>query len=356
LRSDKRCVAPYLQRLSYFFMRCIVHIGTEKTGTTALQSALRGQRDFLSEHGIFYAGAPGDLNSRRLAAVFTPFRVSDDFLVRHDLAEPEKFVAWRDRTLSEFCDEIEAAGERHDTYVLSSEHFSSRMLTDEAVIELAQFLSAQFVEIRVVCYLRRQDEMAVSRMNESLRAGFPQRHFPTIKGDGPLPQLYDYFGMFKRWSSAFGDASIHFRIFERSELLGGDILTDFSQTQLGVSIEIGEEATQNVSLSANAQLALMMFNEFIGPESRLHVAKQRRELAKYLGNVATGSGYKPARTRAIEFYEHFREGNNCLSTEYFNRERLFHERFDGYPECEPDPDVRAASSLLSEYFEHRFLE
>jgi hypothetical protein len=337
-------------------MRCVLHIGTEKTGTTALQSALSGLRDSLSEQGMFYAGAPGDLNSRRLAAVFTPFRVSDDFLVRHDLAEPEKFLAWRDRTLSEFCDEIEAAGERHDTYVLSSEHFSSRVLTDEAVIELAQFLSTRFSEVRVVCYLRRQDEMAVSRINEGLRAGFPRRQFPTTKGGGRLPPLYDYYGIFKRWSLAFGSASMHLRIFDRSELVGGDIVKDFSETQLGVPLDFDEEGAPNVSLNANAQLALMMFNEVMGPESRLKVVAQRRELAAYLERVAAGPGYKPIRASALNFYELFRESNNRLAREYFKKDRLFDERFDSYPNCEADPDIRAASSLLSEYFEHRYVE
>jgi len=336
-------------------MRCILHIGTEKTGTTALQYALRAQREALSALGVFYANALGELNSRHLAAAFSAFADSDAFLITHGLTDPAKFARWRERTLSEIRDEISLASERHDTYVLSSEHFSSRVLIDNDVIELAQFLSSQFSEIRVVCYLRRQDEMAVSRINEQLRAGFPKMDFPSIRGDGPLPRLYDYFGLFKRWSFAFGSASVQFRIFDRAELVGGDIVSDFSQTQLGVPIEIGFEASPNASLSATAQLALKMFNEVMGPESRTHVARQRRALVKYLEKVATGPGYKPARARAMDFYGHFRQGNNGLSTVYFNREHLFHERFDGYPEYEVKPDVREASSLLREYFECLYL-
>ena len=37
----------------------------------------------------------------------------------------------------------------------------------------------------------------------------------------------------------------------------------------------------------------MMFNRAMGAESRLHVAKHRRELAKYLEKVAPGSDGKP---------------------------------------------------------------
>jgi len=72
--------------------------------------------------------------------------------------------------------------------------------------------------------------------------------------------------------------------------------------------------------------------------------------------VAAGPGYKPIRASALNFYELFRESNNRLAREYFKKDRLFDERFDSYPNCEADPDIRAASSLLSEYFEHRYVE
>ena len=60
-------------------------------------------------------------------------------------------------------------------------------MRDADVTHLAEYLRAEFEDIRVVCYLRRQDLMATSRINEGLRAGFPQRLFPTVKEDGALP-------------------------------------------------------------------------------------------------------------------------------------------------------------------------
>ena len=331
-------------------MRCILHIGTEKTGTTALQAALSNQRAYLSDNGVCYAKSPGDLNCRSLAAAFTPLGSRDDYILKGGLTEPEKFADWRKRLLAEIGNEVTAARDRCHTYILSSEHFSSKMTRDTDVSDLAEHLRTEFEDIRVVCYLRRQDLMATSRINEGLRAGFPQRLFPNVSDDRPLPSLYDYQTLMTRWSVAFGESAIKLRIFERSELAGGSIVTDFSDTQLGLPLGPADHAISNVSLGLTAQMALMMFNQAMGLESRLHVTKPRRELAKYLEKVASGSDGKPSRSRALSFYRHFRKGNSHVAKRYFQRDHLFDESFDHYPETELKPDMDLAASLLSKFY------
>ena len=96
------------------------------------------------------------------------------------------------------------------------------------------------------------------------------------------PPLYDYQTLIGRWSLAFGESAMKLGIFERSASTGGSIVTDFAETQLGVPLKQADHAISNESLSLAAQVALLMFNQAMGLESRLHVAKQRRELAKYL--------------------------------------------------------------------------
>ena len=343
------------RRLIELLMRCILHIGTEKTGTTALQAALSSQRTHLSRNGVWYAKAPGDFNCRSLAAAFTSPGNRDDYMLKFGLTEPEKFAEWRRKLLGEIRQEITTARDGCNSYILSSEHFSSRVMRDADVADLAEYLRAEFEDIRVVCYLRRQDLMATSRINERLRAGFPQRSFPTVKEDGALPPLYDYQALINRWSLAFGESAMKVRIFERPALTGGSIVTDFAETQLGVPLKQADHAISNVSLSLSAQMALLMFNQAMGLESRFHVAKQRRELAKYLEEVAPGSDGKPSRSRALSFYEYFREGNNRLANLYFQRDQLFDERFEDYPEHELKQDIKLAASLLSDFYMSRFI-
>ena len=337
-------------------MRCILHIGTEKTGTTALQTALSSQREYLSNNGVCYAKTPGDLNCRSLAAAFTSLGNRDDYKLKYLLTEPEQFAHWRQKLLGEIRDEITTERNRCHTYILSSEHFSSKVIQNADVTDLAEYLRTEFEDIQVVCYLRRQDLMATSRINEGLRAGFPQRWFPNVSDNGTLPSLYDYQTLIKRWSVAFSESAIKLRIFERSKLTGGSVLADFSETQLGVPLQQADHPMSNLSLSLNAQVALMMFNRAMGAESRLHVAKHRRELAKYLEKVAPGSDGKPSRSRALSFYEHFREGNSLLAKLYFQRDHLFDENFDDYPELELKRDLGLAASLLSDFYRTQFVE
>ena len=336
-------------------MRCILHIGTEKTGTTALQSVLSQQRELLLSHGVHYAAAPGELNCRSLAAAFTPQGVRDDYLTRTGLTEPEKFTQWRHDLLAQISQEIAAARGRCHTYILSSEHLSSRLTTGTSVEHLAEYLRSEFEEIRVVCYLRRQDLLATSRISEGLRAGFPQRWFPDLVNSAGLPPLYDYEALIKRWSACFGESAIQLRIFQRSQLVGGDVVADFSESQLEVPLGQDGRETSNVSLSLVAQLALMMFNHAMGVEARFHVSKHRRELAQYLERVAPGADGKPSRSKALAFYEHFRKGNGYLADRYFQRPQLFDEDFKGYPEHELEADTELAASLLRDFYLSGFL-
>ena len=335
-------------------MRCILHIGTEKTGTTSLQGALSSHRESLSHQGILYAKAPGPYNSRGLAAAFATSRDKDDYLIERELLDSHKFELWKSQLLASIDDEISEAESSHEVYLLSSEHLSSRVLSDTDVCALAQFFKSKFSDIQVVCYLRRQDQMATSRTNEILRAGFSDGLYPAVNSDGPLPILYDYDALINRWAKGFGDIAIRIRVFDRSALTGGDIVTDFSSSQLGIPSLPVEEDHPNISLSSTAQLALAMFNQAMGRQARRQVTQHRRELSRYLESEAPGSGGKPARHQAEAFYRHFRDGNRQLARRYLQRDSLFDENFSDYPDTAPPADIEAAATLLSRFYAERY--
>ena len=161
------------------------------------------------------------------------------------------------------------------------QNISSRLTTVASVEHLAEYLRSEFDDIRVVCYLRRQDLMATSRISEGLRAGFPRRWFPNLTSDGDFPSLYDYEALINRWSAWFGESAIQLRIFQRSQLIGGNVVADFSESQLGLLIEQdGREIPMCLSLVA--QLALMMFNHAMGAGG----AFTRQQTQKRAGSIS----------------------------------------------------------------------
>ena len=336
-------------------MRCILHIGTEKTGSTTLQQTLRENRPLLSENGIFYSVAAGHQFSRELAECFIPFDQDSDFTRKRGLIDPNSHVRWCAEKLDEVQGEIDRIRTQFNSYVLSCEHFSSRLLTQEAVAALGGFLSTQFAEIRVVCYLRRQDLMAVSRFNENLKAGFTTTELATVNPLAPLPRLFDYASLIERWSNTFGRDAIQIRVVEPERLVNANVVDDFVRNALDDTLVLPVKSPANTSLSAVAQLALKLFNMTVGPEHRIAMAATRRELTRFLIARSSGPAHLPDRDDATSFYHHFKPGNDSIAQRYLNQDSLFSEIFNNYPtQSNAAPPVAEAADLLSKFFADQF--
>ena len=332
-------------------VRCILHIGTEKTGSTSLQTALSVNREHLSERGIFYSKAAGTLNSRALAAAFCEYS-SDDYLARLGIEDTTQHISWRNNLLDKIREEVVTAQTGHDTFLLSSEHFSSRLVREEQIASLKSFLLTLFADFDVACYLRRQDRMAVSRHNEVLRAGFAEPILPNVQASDSLPLLFDFEALLRRWSKLAGQSALKPRIYDKKALVDGDVVDDFSKTFLHTRLPERPLRQANVALSKPAQDALHMFNTAMGPRNRKALSQARRKLSQYLEIHAPGQGRQPTSGEAREFYNLFKKGNDLVARTYFDKEILFPENFNSeYPEIE-DSKHHTGAQLLLQYFEH----
>ncbi len=333
-------------------MRCILHIGTEKTGSTSLQTALSANRAHLSERGILYSEAAGSLNSRALAAAFCQYSSDDNYLARLGIGDVTQHTVWRTDLLDKVRKEVITAQTSHDTFVMSSEHFSSRLVSEGQIASLKSFLLTLFTDIDVACYLRRQDRMAASRHNEVLRAGFAEPILPNVQTSEGLPLLFDFDALLRRWSELAGQIALKPRIFDKKALLDGDVVDDFSKTFLHTRLPERPQRQANVSLSKPAQDALHMFNTAMGPQNRQALSQARRKLSQYLEIHAPGRGRQPTVDKAREFYALFKQGNDLVARTYFKKDVLFPEDFDSeYPKIE-DSKHHSGAHLLVQYFEH----
>src|ERR1700722_6424768 len=125
-----------------------LHIGFPKTGTPSVQMWLTENTVALAAHGVLYprSGREGQgyyYGHHRLARS----------LVESPLGELT--IAWPD--MARLRDEM--ANSPAQTIVISSEDFSTRLQQPEVDL-LAQQL-ADF-DVRIVCYVRRQDEFIIS--------------------------------------------------------------------------------------------------------------------------------------------------------------------------------------------------
>ena len=76
-------------------MKAIVHIGTEKTGTTSIQKFLFQNRKKLRNGGFHFLQSAGSTNNRALPAYFIAEHLYDDFYRDEGILTLEAKTAFR---------------------------------------------------------------------------------------------------------------------------------------------------------------------------------------------------------------------------------------------------------------------
>ena len=183
-------------------MNLLLHIGTEKTGTTSLQRWLTRNSDALRSHGIWYCASLGRPNNRLISTQAVGLGVKDDSVRKLGLTTPDAYAAFRTELQAKFAAEVEearAAGAR--TFVISNEHMHSRLVRPAMVERVHDLVAARFSEIDVVAVLRPQADLAQSRLSVLARTGHLSLDATRIAKDHPF---FDYFALWQRWTDVFG--------------------------------------------------------------------------------------------------------------------------------------------------------
>jgi hypothetical protein len=150
----------------------LLHIGTEKTGTTSLQAWLNANSDAHRVRGVWYSESFGRPNNIAAAG--------------HARGDCDVTAA--------LDEELSRA---HGLFVVSCEHCHSR-LGDDHVARLRDFLAPRFDTIEVLCFLRPQADMFASRLSTVARSG---KLFEGVY-DLLMPSG-DYLALYRRWTRRF---------------------------------------------------------------------------------------------------------------------------------------------------------
>lgn len=208
-------------------MKLILHIGTHKTGTTALQRFLYANREPLAAHGFHYATPPRLQEANLIANALNvgKKRVVRDFLAKHlecacrsgahtILTSAENFYAMS----------VLDAMQRREVCANAVER-------DDALIETLQSLMPQGIDVsEIVCYFRRPDRYAESLYSQHVKRGIIfdgtfGEFLPIIR-----PALF-YDKHMRAWSDAFGESNCTVRLYEP---VRADIVSDFVGDVMGI--------------------------------------------------------------------------------------------------------------------------
>lgn len=206
--------------------KLIIHVGTPKTGTSALQQFLHNNNDYLKSHGVCYPDFSTEIEKLGYERYsLNPYK-NGVVLGRHIvpkignlyIKEPE----WHC-----FLERMSFWLAKYDV-ILSEE---SIWLWNSAQLLSEIKKNYPNVDIHVVVYLRRQDRYIESGWNQRIKEGnFLDEEFSEYVLH--LDKQHDYLERLNLIKSVIDIKNIHVRIYEKESFEGvnGDIFSDFFYT------------------------------------------------------------------------------------------------------------------------------
>lgn len=229
-------------------MKCILHIGTEKTGTKTLQRFLDVNRRKLASRRILVSRAAGVENNFGLPVLAYHSGRRDDLTRQLAIRTEDELRAYGQRLFAAL--DAEVAGGRPHTIICSSEHFQSRLTEVSEIQRLHESLVALgCTEFVTVVYLRRPAELANSLFSTAFRSGHDMKSLPTPEHHY-VRNLCDHRATLSRWITVFGKQSLLPRLFDKTAFVQGSLIEDFA-TIAGIdSTGLRSPRPINESLSA----------------------------------------------------------------------------------------------------------
>jgi hypothetical protein len=294
----------------------VLHMGSGKTGTSSIQLFLHRNRARLAELGLLYPEAPGRIRHSRLGHFILP----DDQLDKRPSWGRERFSSpaeFREAFPQRLFREIDESG-------LPGVLFSDEALygsPDSALARLHQFLDGFAASLRVVVYLRRQDDHLVSRYQQVVKVGETRRLDQRTR-EMDFSKTYGYHPRLRKIQQLLKPAELVVRRFERASFSDGSLYQDFLDA---AGIDVRADAMDQVqpvneSLDADAVEFLRILNVFRAESQAAELPKQNRPLVQRLAKASTGPTLTLPGPVLDDFMARWEESNRRVAREMLGEE------------------------------------
>lgn len=185
--------------------KCILHIGSEKTGSTALQHFFNANRENLRNY--YYSKALGECNNYLL-----PLAFCDNYVLNRDVFEVEHIdlVENYEEKKLEIVNlfEKERKDQADSDWIISSEHLSSRLLKRSSLQKIKKLLhELDFSEITISIYFRNIYEYIYSQYYTYLESGGSAEFIEFICSPYNIRNS-NYYSIYKLWSDVFESVDV----------------------------------------------------------------------------------------------------------------------------------------------------
>ncbi|MDF2096146.1 hypothetical protein P2G67_09180 [Fodinicurvata sp. CAU 1616] len=318
-----------------------MHIGTEKTGTTALQRTLFKNKNAMLDNGWLYYHDANLFNAREVAAACVGDNNADAYLRRNGIRTLKDRLFFRQRVISHLEKQLFHAPSHIHTIVVSSEHFHSRLVNQESIAQLKTFFGQYANSFFVVVYLRRQVDLATSMYSTRLKSGAHEQFHPYVEKLLAEKNHYCNYDIFlKKWETLFDRDCMRVRIFDRVELIKSNIVNDFFSVCGYTGTWKPTKINFNESLTPLGQLLLRQAN-IKHLALREHAdAESWKHMRKMIVAHFSGKGRQLPAAKANALQSRFIQSNEAVRARWFpDRKELFSSHFlDNESEITPEQD------------------
>jgi peptidoglycan/xylan/chitin deacetylase (PgdA/CDA1 family) len=284
----------------------VLHVGTWKTGTKALQKFFASNRKEFERRGIHYPLTPG-----------ASYMAGGNRTYQNRIAAGGG--ADRRARLKALARDVQAS--TFDTCLVSHENICN--LSHSELLEFVACLPG--CTFRIVLYLRRQDSYAESLYNQHVKAGvtFPgtfDEHFARYR------ERYDYRRMILKLGAVFGAENILVRPYEKQQFYGDTLFADFMHHVFDQEIAgcyALPERDQNARLDRDALEFKRIINRLEGPKE--HKFQIGKYLIRYCESIdprirqAFQAHGLLAPEQRIQLLQAFADGNAWIGRECLGR-------------------------------------
>lgn len=317
-----------------------LHIGTPKTGTTAIQAFCKANQEVLGRKGYYYPVMPYIYPGigRNRNAAFLQCTICKDG-VRQDAEEEQRAL--------EGLDIVRGYFETYDNVILSDEGLWVASYEKRKTLwqDLKEYSGRHQFNVKIIVYLRRQDTFMDSRWRQRVKGSGHRRSRIDISWEDYINNLpeavqLDYFTALERISAVFGKENVIVRRFDRKYFPDGMVQADFLKA---VGLEMTDEymitqPSANESLCGN----ICEIKRLVNSLSDLTESEYTFLRSALLSiNAYSGEAYSStmfSAREAEEFLAQYRQGNQKVAEEYLGEtgRELFDTDFGNLSKWEKD--------------------
>jgi len=290
----------------------VLHVGATKTGSSAIQHFLLQNRAALEPLGVLYpdVGIAGNAHHIIAAAIHpSAWRMHQDAFAGKD--RPAYFLQLVEQ-FKQAADESSAA-----RAVMSSEYLWGQF--HDAFYTPLQALAAAF-EVRLLCYVRRQDDWLESTYAQSVKSG-EGRSFREwlLRHLDQGPGFCHYDRILRQWERVVPAERIHVRVYDASNGVTDSVadLLDF--------LGIADRGTLALAAGSSNPSPLPHDTEMIRLINRSGLSEARKQNLRRV--LLMGSAKKPPHAafhylsadETIQLLRRYEAGNAAVAKRYMGR-------------------------------------